>query len=285
MKTFNGPLPAILYKRCSTDHQDMQRQDHRLPLYCGEHNLIVEHVLSEQAESSGKAIANRKEGKRLRAILAGYKAAGRKFAFVAMELDRVGCDMLDTVGTIREIWDSGGTIHFTEEGGMMDRDKNEMLINIKAAVGQERLSQIQKKTRSKAQQLVASGKLAGHIPFGFDAVYQFSDGHEERVTTVALRFGNAQKGIEPDATAEELMDLHGRVVDKRLEANTAEQEWVRWMAQRRAEGWSYCAIAQGLKGRGVNAKMGKAMSFGSVESVLNNGYSQKILATPETLSA
>ncbi len=272
-------VPAILYKRVSTDEQDMKRQDASLPAYCRRNQLFIDHTLADPAESGGNPIAKRADGVKLFPIMEGYRGQKQPFAVVVTEQDRLGRDVIDQLTTIRRIWDCGGNVHFTLEGGEVRRDQNEALIGIKAVMAQEMLSQIRKKTRSKMAELVINQKLAGHIPFGWNAVYVFADGHHETASKKPFSFGDA-KAVPPvaaDAEILRLMSAHGGVVDKRLVDNEAEQFWIHWIVARRAEGWSLSATAKALNSRGVTAKQGGAFQAANVKAVLKNQYTARLL--------
>ncbi|MBC7234832.1 MAG: recombinase family protein [Chloroflexi bacterium] len=58
--------------------------------------------------------------------------------------------------------------------------------------------------------------------------------------------------------------------DEPLQIDPDEARWVRWMYERRAEGWGYQAIIHGLNDQGVSAPRGGRWSYGTVRKMLSN---------------
>ena len=224
---------ASIYRRVSTDHQDnsMELQEHLNTEYCHRLGLAVLDQAYEDPDTSGSIwFAERPGG---RALLARLQFGDVKHLVTAKQ-DRLGRDTLDTIATIRKIWELGITPHFTSEGGAFPRTpQNELLFEIKASVAQYERNLIRDRTRQTMRRKFQLGHLTGNVPYGFDCLYTFADGR-------TLLSPRALKASE----------LPGEPVSKTLVANYPEQAAIHQMHAWRGQGWKLEQIADELNRRG-----------------------------------
>jgi putative DNA-invertase from lambdoid prophage Rac len=259
---------AIVYARVSTDGQDTLRQDRMLTEYCEREQLEIITRLEDPDTSGSVPFAEREGGAELLAILDTANAERLRFGpirdddpplfhIVTTEHDRVGRDLIDTVGTIRRFWQGHALPHFTAEGGTFARSPvNELILGTRASTAQFERDLIRQRIRSKMKGKRQAGELCGTIPFGWDAVAT----GEQTAKGVAVR---------------------------KLVANLPEQEWLFTMARLRQEGRSYHFIARHLNQAGVRPKRAGQLINGRVASdqwqpgnvahVLQNTYTRKLL--------
>jgi DNA invertase Pin-like site-specific DNA recombinase len=255
---------AALYRRVSTDHQDnsLEVQESLNTEYCKRMGIPVLAQAYEDPDVSGSIpFIERTGGKALLARL----LAGDVKHLVTAKQDRLGRDTLDTIATIRTIWDLGITPHFPAEGGAFPRTaQNELLFEIKASVAQYERNLIRDRTRAVMNHKFNRGELTGNVPFGFDCLYTYSDGSTD---------------LSPRALP--ATNLRGKVVSKILLDNPAEQATIRAMAHRRAANWTLEQIADDLNVTGVRTKLGCQWQAGNVASVLQSRHTEKILGNPK----
>jgi len=260
--------PAIVYARVSTDDQDTLRQDRMLTEYCEREGLHILTRLEDPDTSGSIPFCDREGGGQLMTIVTEahrerlalgpvHEDAPPLLHIVTTEHDRVGRDLIDTVGTIRAFWMAHALPHFTAEGGPFARTPvNELILGTRASTAQFERDIIRQRIRSKMKGKRQAGELCGTIPFGWDAL------------TTAER---TAKGV----------------VVRKLVDNPIEQRWLREMARLRAEGRSYHFIAKVLNEVGVRPKRagqvinGRIASEhwqpGNVANVLSSAYSRQFL--------
>jgi DNA invertase Pin-like site-specific DNA recombinase len=258
---------AALYRRVSTDHQDnsLEVQETLNTEYCRRLNLPPLPDAYADPDTSGSIpFLERSGGGALMARL----RFGDVRHIVTAKQDRLGRDTLDTIATIRAIWDLGITPHFTAEGGAFPRTpQNELLFEIKASVAQYERNLIRERTRAVIRHKFDLGELTGKVPFGFDCRYTFADG------AILL----SAKAISPEELAQ-----RGRVVSKVLVDNPAEQATIREMARWRTSGWTLERIAKHLNDLGIKSKLGGLWQAGNVDRVLRGRHTRfKVLRQPE----
>jgi DNA invertase Pin-like site-specific DNA recombinase len=180
---------------------------------------------------------------------------------VTAKQDRLGRDTLDTIATIRQIWEMGITPHFTAEGGAFPRTpQNELLFEIKASVAQYERNLIRERTRAVLRHKFERGELTDNVPFGYDCVYTFADGS-------TFTSAKALNGKE--------LAAHGKVLGKQLIENAAEQAVIRDVFDFRASGWSLKRIADHLNSDGHQTKLGGQWQCGTVDSILRSRHAAK----------
>jgi DNA invertase Pin-like site-specific DNA recombinase len=251
---------AALYRRVSTDHQDnsLEVQEAMNSEYCKRMGIPTLGQDYTDPDISGSIpFIEREGGKALLARL----AFGDIKHLVTAKQDRLGRDTLDTIATIRKIWELGITPHFPAEGGAFPRTpQNELLFEIKASVAQYERNLIRDRTRAVMSHKFHRGELTGNVPFGFDCLYTFADGS----TVVSPKALNAR-------------ELRGKPISKVLIDNPTEQAVIRSMAQWRAGGWKLERIAEYLNSTGQPTKLGCQWRAGNVLSVLQSRHTAKVL--------
>jgi len=261
---------AALYRRVSTDHQDnsLEVQEALNSEYCK--RMAIPTLAQDYTDpdiSGSIPFVEREGGKALLARL-GF---GDVKHLVTAKQDRLGRDTLDTIATIRKIWELGITPHFPAEGGAFPRTpQNELLFEIKASVAQYERNLIRDRTRAVMHHKFHRGELTGNVPFGFDCVYTFTDG-STLVSAKALSTDVESRNFSPELVQ------RGRIVSKVLVDNPTEQALIRSMAQWRATGWKLERIAEYLNSSGHLTKLGCQWRAGNVLSVLQSRHTAKIL--------
>jgi DNA invertase Pin-like site-specific DNA recombinase len=252
---------AILYRRVSTDHQDnsMELQEKLNADYCRRLGLPILDQAYEDPDTSGSIWFNDRTGGN--ALLVRLQFGDIKHLITAKQ-DRLGRDTLDTIATIRKIWNLGITPHFPAEGGAFPRTpQNELLFEIKASVAQYERNLIRDRTRAVLRHKFNQGQLTGNVPYGFDCLYTFPDGRTQ---------------LSPRALA--ALELPGKPVSKQLLDNPAEQQVIRQIQAWRDAGWKLEQIAAELNRRALPTKLGCRWQAGNVASVLTSRHTAKILA-------
>jgi DNA invertase Pin-like site-specific DNA recombinase len=257
----NAGLAAI-YRRVSTDHQDnsLAMQETLNDEYCRRLEMGMNKEAYEDQDVSGSVPFMQRPGG---LALMTRLQHGDVRHLVTAKQDRLGRDTLDTIATIRRVWEMGITPHFTTEGGAFPRTpQNELLFEIKASVAQYERNLIRDRTRAVLQHKFKRGELTGKVPFGYDCLYTFIGGP----TLTSARA----------LSAEELAQ-HGRVMSKQLIENPVEQAIIRNVYDRRVSGWSLKRIADHLNALGSRPKLGGQWQCGNVDSILRSRHAAKVL--------
>jgi len=259
---------AVLYRRVSTDHQDnsLEVQEALNVEYC--QRLDIESLPEAYADPDVSGSIPFRERAAGGALLARLQFGDVKHLVTAKQ-DRLGRDTLDTILTIRTVWELGITPHFPAEGGAFPRTaQNELLFEIKASVAQYERNLIRDRTRAVMQHKFKAGQLTGHVPFGFDCVYTFADG-STLVSARALSAG----------------ELRGKPVSKVLVDNPQEQAILLSMTAWRVSGWKLAQIAAQLNATGQPTKLGCRWSAGNVDSVLNSRHTAQVMSASGVMQA
>ncbi len=256
---------AVLYRRVSTDHQDnsLEVQEALNTEYCKRMGIeSLPQAFADPDVSGSVPFIDRVGG---RALLARLQLGDVRH-LVTTKQDRLGRDTLDSIATIRKVWELGITPHFPSEGGAFPRTaQNELLFEIKASVAQYERNLIRDRTRAVMQHKFHAGELTGNVPFGFDCIYTFSDG-----STLA----------SPRALSAGELGMR-KPISKRLQPNGAEQGTIRKMAGWRAAGMKLERIADQLNALGLPTKLGCRWGAGNVDSVLKSRHTAQVLAQSE----
>ena len=227
--------------------------------YCKRFGLPVLDQAYEDPDVSGSVWFNERTGGN--ALLVRLQFGDIKHLVTAKQ-DRLGRDTLDTIATIRKIWELGITPHFTSEGGAFPRTpQNELLFEIKASVAQYERNLIRDRTRAVMRHKFNLGQLTGNVPFGHDCLYTFADG-----------------STKLSARALPAAQLPGTPVSKLLVDNLPEQATLRQIKAWRVSGWKLERIAEELNRRGIYTKLDCRWQAGNVASVLGSRHSARILA-------
>jgi site-specific DNA recombinase len=261
------PPLAIIYRRVSTDHQDnsLELQEHINAEYCRRLGLASLDQAYEDPDTSGSIWFNDRSGG---CALLIRLQSGDIQHLITSKQDRLGRDTLDTISTIRKIWDLGIVPHFPAEGGAFPRTpQNELLFEIKASVAQYERNLIRERTRSVLRRKFDLGQLTGNVPWGFDCLYTFANGDTQL----------SARALPPS-------QLPGKPLSKRLLPNYPEQATLRQMKAWRDQGWKLEEIADELNRQGICSKLGCRWQAGNVASVLQSRHTARILQTPASES-
>jgi DNA invertase Pin-like site-specific DNA recombinase len=253
---------AAIYRRVSTDHQDnsLAVQEALNDEYCRRLQLPTVTEPYEDEDVSGSIPFVERSGGQ--ALITRLRHGDVRHLITAKQ-DRLGRDTLDTIGTIRQIWEMGITPHFTTEGGAFPRTpQNELLFEIKASVAQYERNLIRERTKAVLRHKFERGELTGNVPFGFDCVYTFEDGS----TLTSSRALSAKE-----------LAAQGQVFGKQLIRNSAEQAVIRDIFNFRTSGWSLKRIADRLNACGFPTKLGGSWQCGTVDSILRSRHAHKAL--------
>ena len=251
---------AAIYRRVSTDHQDnsLAVQEALNDEYCRRLQLPMLNEPYEDEDVSGSIPFVERPGGH--ALITRLKHGDVRHVVTAKQ-DRLGRDTLDTIATIRKIWEMGITPHFTAEGGAFPRTpQNELLFEIKASVAQYERNLIRERTRAVLRHKFERGELTGKVPFGYNCVYTF----EDRSTLTSGRALNAKE-----------LAAQGQIIGKQLIQNSAEQAIIRDIFKFRASGWSLKRIADHLNACGFQTKLGGSWQCGNVDSILRSRHARK----------
>jgi DNA invertase Pin-like site-specific DNA recombinase len=233
--------------------------------YCKRLGLPVLNQTYEDPDVSGSIWFGERAGGN--ALLVRLQFGDIKHLVTAKQ-DRLGRDTLDTIATIRKIWELGITPHFTSEGGAFPRTpQNELLFEIKASVAQYERNLIRDRTRAVMRHKFNLGQLTGNVPFGYDCLYTFADG-STLLSARALPAGQ----------------LPGKPVSKMLMDNLPEQATIHQMRAWRDSGWKLEQIADELNRQGIFSKLDCRWQAGNVASVLGSRHTAKILDPPEEIA-
>jgi DNA invertase Pin-like site-specific DNA recombinase len=251
---------AAIYRRVSTDHQDnsLAVQEALNDEYCRRLQLAMLGEAYEDEDVSGSIPFVERPGGL--AFMARLQHGDVRHVVTAKQ-DRLGRDTLDTIATIRKIWEMGITPHFTAEGGAFPRTpQNELLFEIKASVAQYERNLIRERTRAVLRHKFERGELTGKVPFGYDCLYTFAD-------SSTLTSPRALSVLE--------LAQIGKVASKQLIENPAEQEIIRRIFGWRSSGWSLKRIADVLNSLRLRPKLGRGWQSGNVDSILRSRHAAK----------
>ncbi len=247
------PVQAILYGRVSTDKQDMDRQTRMFTEYCGRLHLVPLCAPICDLDTSGSIPFAQRDGGRLvldeitRLVANGHNGGPTQVVFITTEQDRVGRDTLDSIQTVRKIWEAGIVPHFIAQGGALPRTPdNEFKMELQASFAQLERNRIRGRIRTKMAGKRAAGELCGQLSYGFNVQYRYQDG------TTSLHTDHALTRAERAAQER----IHGDIIEQTLSPNAQERKWLRQMHAFRQAGWGYHSIAKYLNAHRVPTKRG-----------------------------
>lgn len=279
---------ALVYRRVSTGGQDnsIAAQERANDAVCAANNWTVQNY--EDRDTSGSLPLSEREGG-ARLITALRKCNPSTTVVVTANQDRIGRDTPDVISNIRLMWETGITPFFTLEGGHFPRSsQNEFLLTVKAGASNYELNRLRERTTFVLRDKRTNGELYGTVPYGWDAVYTFADGHQHR-SSKALFWGGkrGQSGAQglqpPDELPAELLAEHGALVSKKLEPNGGELGWVAWLFLNRYPQWpaleptrfTMKELAAALNQLGIPAKLGGKWNWRTIDGLL---HSQQAIA-------
>jgi DNA invertase Pin-like site-specific DNA recombinase len=269
-----------LYRRVSTDHQDnsLELQEHRVSDYLqfkwpAAHESVI---FSDPDTSGGTPMRDRDGG----ADLLRRLQFGDVKHLVVAKLDRLGRDVRDGLAVLEFLRERDITLHIVDLGGESISTQGhigKLILTLMFAFAEWELGEIRDRTRKQMKRKFDLGDLTGHVPFGWDAFYKFTDGFLH------------QTGIAMDAAViAKFIAEHGEVVSKKLRDNPREQQilrelesWTRVIVDDAGTRASHTQLATWANERGYVTKQGHAWGKGNVRSVLNNQHTKRLLAQPE----
>ena len=163
--------PAVLYVRVSTDEQartgvSLDAQEERLRAYCTMRGLPVVTVIREEGVSASKPLAKRPGGARL----LGMIAAGTVTNVVALKLDRLFRDLVDTMTTVNA-WDRAGVgLHLVDFGGNavdVGTAVGRLMLGTFAGIAQFERDVISERTVAALAYKRDHGRASGTVPYGY----------------------------------------------------------------------------------------------------------------------
>lgn len=264
---------TALYRRVSTEHQDdsLELQEKKVLAYAALKDLTVSEglIFSDPDTSGGIPILDRVGG---RALINRLKLGDVKHLVVA-KIDRLGRNTRDGLTILEFLEENNVTLHIVDQGGESFSTQGSMgklVLTLLLAFAQWELGEIQDRTKKAMQNKFDQGELTGNVPFGWDAKYNFADGHTE-VTSTALSMAD-------------LVHLgHGDPIAKVLVDNATEQEIIyaldswRNLPDGAKTKTSYSKIAKYANERGYKTKSGLEWASGNVYSVLTNQHTLRLL--------
>lgn len=303
-------MHAAIYCRVSTGKQanSLEGQDQRCLEYARLKGLTTHASLTfaDEKVSGRKPIRERPDGARLMQVLEhgwaplpGAPASGTAIPYqlqpvqhlVVAKIDRLG----RKAGDLLAVWDfckeRGITLHIVDMcGDSITNQSNvgRIIYGMLSLFAEFEREMIVDRVQQTIDQLFAEGRVAGHIPYGFD------EGRSSPECGASLRSPPSR----PMVCAPE----RGASLRRSLVPNPTEQQWLRTMTQLR---WhdparhyqspgssgvklSYDKIAKHLNAHGVPTKTGilGGWQAGNVAKVLNSRHTREwILATQASAQA
>jgi DNA invertase Pin-like site-specific DNA recombinase len=260
----NNPC-AVLYGRLSKGDSALESHEARNLKYLDLQGFQLAARFEDADTSGGIPICERDGG---RALMNRLKRGDIQHVVVA-KLDRLGRNARDLLGTLEEFDKLGVNLHIVDFGGSTVTTQGHMgrfILTIFAGLAEWERNEIRDRTRKMARDKASRNELIGHVPFGFDCRYTFADMHGE---LRAIAYSPEELVV--------LTNAHGAALSKLLEDNPKEQEWIRWIAARRAAKHSYKSIADALNAADIRSKQGGTWQCGQVDSLLKSRSTQAVL--------
>lgn len=292
---------AIIYRRVSTGAQDnsLLAQEAATDQYVRVHGWSVRATIADEAVSGTLPLHEREGGRRL---LAAIKAADPADTVLVMaKQDRFSRNASDALVVAELIWKRGLALHFALEGGEVhDNPSSRAMFGVKAVFSAYEASVIADRVRVVHRDKRNRAELTGTVPFGWDVLYTFADGHRQTERN-ALFFGGKRgksgDGIKvngvliggvhpPEPRAAALLEAHGHVTGKFLVDNPTEQQWARWVFLNRFPAWpdrtvkrlSLGQLAFKLNISGITTKCGSQWKPNSIHKLLDSTWIAALLA-------
>jgi site-specific DNA recombinase len=160
---------TVGYVRASTEDQTitLEAQRERIAAYCAMRGFELIEVLVDAGVSGGIALAERREGGRLAAVLKARKARH----VVALKLDRLFRDAADALTQTRA-WDRAGiALHLVDMGGAaVDTSSamGRMMLTMLAGFAEFERALVAERTSAALRHKASKGEyIGGEAPYGF----------------------------------------------------------------------------------------------------------------------
>lgn len=268
--SFNPMEIAAIYRRVSTDKQDdsLELQERRTLDYAKFKGLQVGPTLTfSDPDTSGSIPIRERDGGRL---LINRLAVGDVKHLVIAKLDRLGRDVVDGISTLEFCNHHGVCLHIVDLGGETVTTQGHVgrfILTVMFGVAEWERKEIGDRTRKQMGKLFDDHQLTGHIPFGWDCMYEFPD------KTVIFRDADPIPAAELAVLERE----HGGRPRKTLQANSKQQAVIHYIIRAVKNLCKLEHIANDLNNRGIKTKMGREWQTGNVHSVLNNRHTRRLL--------
>lgn len=147
------------YIRVSTDHQNVENQQHEILTYTQNHNIKIDRWVSETI-SSRKPLTERKLGKLLKRLKKGD-------VLIATELSRLGRNLLEVMGILQHCLEKACQIWTLKENYRLGADiQSKVLAFVFGLAAEIERQLISERTKNSLQRLKDEGKHLGR-PHGF----------------------------------------------------------------------------------------------------------------------
>ena len=147
------------YIRVSTDHQNVENQQHEILTYTQSHNIQIDRWVSETI-SSRKPLNERKLGKLLKKLKKGD-------VLIATELSRLGRNLLEVMGILQHCLEKDCQIWTLKENYRLGADiQSKVLAFAFSLAGEIEKNLISERTKNSLKRLKDEGKHLGR-PHGF----------------------------------------------------------------------------------------------------------------------
>ena len=147
------------YIRVSTDHQNVENQQHEILTYTQHHNIKIDRWVSETI-SSRKPLTERKLGNLLKKLKKGD-------VLIATELSRLGRNLLEVMGILQHCLEKDCQIWTLKENYRLGADiQSKVLAFAFSLAGEIEKNLISERTKNSLKRLKDEGKHLGR-PHGF----------------------------------------------------------------------------------------------------------------------
>lgn len=147
------------YIRVSTDHQNVENQQHEILTYTQNHHIQIDRWVSETI-SSRKPLTERKLGKLLKRLKKGD-------VLIATELSRLGRNLLEVMGILQHCLEKDCQIWTLKENYRLGADiQSKVLAFAFSLAGELERTLISERTKNSLKRLKDEGKHLGR-PHGF----------------------------------------------------------------------------------------------------------------------
>lgn len=164
-------MKAVAYLRVSTSRQEISLEDQaeKIRAYCIMRGLVLVELVQDEGVSGSVPLAKRPGGSQVAAALRRHSASH----VVAAKLDRAFRDCADALTQTRA-WDKAGiALHLCDvAGGSVDTSSpmGRMMLTMLAGFAEFERAMIAERTRAALGHLLAQGRRAGEIKFGWRLV-------------------------------------------------------------------------------------------------------------------